>query len=145
MYWKPFLSKNGYVASAFDQQMGQIRSLRHKPRLQSHVVLTQFVIVPGLCGKDPFNFQIAEGVWANFSVLQLAPKLIISTFESGKDLTVSCSSIWSEEAGVNDFVFVTHFRPKKTRQFVPLPFVGPLGFNSPNIARPNLGSRRRTN
>ena len=45
--------------SAFDQQMGQNRSLQHKTRLQSHVVLTQFAIVPGLCGKDPFNYQIA--------------------------------------------------------------------------------------
>ena len=48
---KPFL----YLESAFDQQMGQTLSLPQKKRQQSHVVLTQFVIVPGLCGKDPFN------------------------------------------------------------------------------------------
>ena len=51
MYRKSFL----HLTSAFDQQMGQIRTLPHKPGLQSHVVLTQLVIVPGLCGKDPFN------------------------------------------------------------------------------------------
>ena len=46
-----------------------------------------------------------QGVGANFGAPQLAQKLIISTFENGKDLTVTCSSIWSEEAGVNYFVF----------------------------------------
>ena len=55
MYRKSFLQ----LISVFDQQMGQTRFLQHKPRLQSHVVLTQFVIVPGLCGKDPFNYKIA--------------------------------------------------------------------------------------
>ena len=33
------------------------------------------------------------------------------------------SSIWSEEAGVDYFVFDSHFKPKKRVQFVPLPFV----------------------
>jgi len=37
-----------YLKSAFDEQMGQIRSLQHISRLQSHVVLTQFVISPGI-------------------------------------------------------------------------------------------------
>ena len=48
-----------YLKSAFVQQMGQNQSLRHKTRLQSHVVLTKFVIVPGLCGKDRFNHEVA--------------------------------------------------------------------------------------
>ena len=65
-----------------------------------------------------------QGVGANFSAPQLAPKLIISTFENRKDLTVSCPSIWCEEAGVNYFVFDSHFKPKKRVQYVPLPFVG---------------------
>jgi hypothetical protein len=52
-----------YLKSAFVQQMGQNQSLRHKTRLQSHVVLTQFVIVPGLCGKERFTHPIA-GCWS---------------------------------------------------------------------------------
>ena len=46
-----------YLKNAFVQQMGQNRYLRHKTRLQSHVVLTQFFIVPGLCGKERFTHQ----------------------------------------------------------------------------------------
>jgi len=64
-----------------------------------------------------------QGVGANFSAPQLSQKLIILTFETGKDLTVTCSSIWSEEAGVNYFVFDSHFKPKKRVQLVPLTFV----------------------
>jgi hypothetical protein len=69
MYRKTFL----YLKSAFDQQMGQNWSLRHKPRLQSHVVLTHFVIVPGLCGKDRFTYPIA-GFWSKFWRAAARPK-----------------------------------------------------------------------
>jgi hypothetical protein len=64
-----------------------------------------------------------QGVGANVSAPQLAQKSIVSTFENGKDLTVTCSSIWCEEAGVNYFVFDSHFKPKKRVQLVPRPFV----------------------
>ena len=37
-----------YLKSAFGQQMGQNQSLQHIPRLQSHVVLTHFAILPGI-------------------------------------------------------------------------------------------------
>ena len=37
-----------YLISAFDEQVGQRRSLQHISRLQSHVVLTRFAILPGI-------------------------------------------------------------------------------------------------
>ena len=79
--------------------------------------------------KTPSIIRL-QGDWANFSSLQLAPKVIIVTFESGKDLTVSCSSIWSEQTGVKYFAFVTRFKPKKTREFVPLPFGRPFSLHT---------------
>ena len=66
-----------------------------------------------------------QGVRASFNAPQLPQKLIIPTFENGKDRTVTCSSIWSEEAGVNYFVFDSHLKPKNRVQFVPRPFVPP--------------------
>ena len=77
----------------FDEQMGQFRYLQHISRLQSHVVLTQLVISPGIVWWRPLHFKNRLGL-SEFWHAAARPKIIYFNF-------------WKQERSQCDLSFKT--------------------------------------